>query len=79
MEATNTKNKIIRAATNKRRREQERAELKNLRSQQTSVATTHTHTDQNSTGGNTDGRGTFKLVPLPVFSTGVDDEAPLER
>ena len=76
LEGANMRNKIIRIAKNKRRREQEKAELKNLRSQQASVATTNT--DHNSTGTNED-RGTFILVTLPLFSTEVDSDRALER
>ena len=75
-EANAMKNKIARALSNKRRREQDKADLRSLRSQQTSVVTTQT--DVGAGRGNTSGtsptanNGPFVLVTLPIFSTGVE-------
>ena len=77
LEATNMRNKIIRAANNRRRKEQEKVELKNFRAQQTSVATTNTNTSTG--GGSPDNQGSFILVTLPIFSTGVENEVPTEQ
>ena len=77
LESANIKNKIIRTAANRRKRDQDRTELRNLRSQQTSVATTNT--DINNNSRNNDTNGPFVLVTLPIFSTGVDGETSNER
>ena len=72
LESANLRNKIVRAASNKRRKEQKQAELNTLRSHQTSVATTST----DATNANTrfDPNESFILVTLPIFSTGIDNE-----
>ena len=75
LESANMRSKIVRAANNRRRKEQEKTELKNLRAQQTSVAATSMN--NSTTGGNPDNQGAFILVTLPIFSTGVDEEAPI--
>ena len=78
IEAGNIRSKIIRAASNKRRRDQERAELRNLRSQRTSVATANT--DSNTTKDDSQDRnGPFILVTLPIFSTEVEDQGRLDN
>ena len=68
-EAATMKNKIIRAASNKRRREQERAELRSLRSQ-ASLATANTGQQGRDNRDNND--NSFILVTLPIFSTEID-------
>ena len=76
------KNKIARSVANKRRREQDRADLRSLRSQQTAVVTTNPEgpTTRNNTADATSANnGTFILVTLPIFSTGVNEEGEQPR
>ena len=78
LESINMRSKIVRAASNRRKRDQERAELKTLRSQQASVATTNT--DTSNTNAKKDTNEPFILVTLPIFSTGIDnEEEPLRK
>ena len=76
LEAANMKTKILKAAANRRRKEQGRQELRNFRTQ-TSVATTNA--PNNSMGPNNDEKGPFILVTLPIFSTGVEQEGIREK
>ena len=78
LESANMRSKIIRAAANRRRREQDKADLKSLRSQQTSVATATA--DTNHGGMRSEINEPFILVTLPIFSTGIDNEGePLKK
>ena len=77
IESSNMRSKILRAATNKRKRDQERAELRNLRAQRTSVATTNT--DNTTHDSDQEKQGPFIIVTLPIFSTEVAGENGYER
>ena len=82
VELSALKNKIVRNNTNKKRREQDKADLKSYRSQ-ASVATTNTNMGWNAGQFNTNyygdsnrknnGNNPFILVTLPIFSTEVDE------
>ena len=82
-EAASLKNKIIRNVSNKRRREQNRADLRSYRSQQASVATTNSNTGwtNNSSGeAPLDGvNNPFILVTLPLFSTGIGEDGQIPQ
>ena len=72
MVISNIKHKIIRAAKNRSKREQDKKDLRSLRTQQTSVATTNTNSSIGE--AQNDANGPFILVTLPLFSTEIDTE-----
>ena len=78
-EATSLKNKIIRNASNKRRREQNRNDLRTYRSQQTTVSTASSAGGWPNNDGTTDDsiNNSFILVTLPIFSTGLEENNTL--